>query len=401
MARLLRSPRAIRIALAGALLAVSTAGAQTPAAPRTCAAPVGRNLPSGSIDGRTLAVQPFAHLFKSLDDRELDVRAFLLLKDCNVILERYKEGLTRDHNHAVYSVTKSVVSTLVGIQLGDGRLAGIDLPVSRIMSRPLAIRDAQWERASTLTLRNVMNMASGLGYAHNPTHHPIYDLRTDRFIFALSLEPAARPGERFNYSDADASITGTVVASVAGEDLYAFARRALFDPLQMFNHDWWFRDPAERLPGGWGLRLRPMDMLKLGQLYIQKGVWNNRKVFAANYPAQAWAPGVSPHYGLHWWIAQSQGRGKADHYAAIGHKGQRIYVFPDPGIVAAVVASLPPDEEQYLASATLAAIRESVAQGGARDSSETARNELRQLLHSGFRGVTRVRQSAQDSPKSR
>jgi CubicO group peptidase (beta-lactamase class C family) len=387
------------MALAGALLAASAAGAQTPAAPRTCAAPVGRDLPSGPIDPRTLAVQPFAHLFKSLDERALDVRAFLLLKDCTVVLERYKDGLTRDHNHAVYSVTKSVVSTLVGIQLGDGRLAGIDLPVSRIMSRPLAARDAHWERASTLTLRNVMNMASGLAYAHNPTQHPIYALGTDRFIFALSLEPAARPGKRFNYSDADASITGAVVASVAGEDLYAFARRALFDPLQMYNHDWWFRDAAGRFPGGWGLRLRPMDMLKLGQLYMQKGVWNDRKVFAANYPAQAWAPGVSLRYGLHWWIGQSPGSGRADHYAAIGLKGQRIYVFPDLGIVAAVVASLPADEERYLASATVAAIRESAVQTDPSDSGDPARNELRPPLRSGFRGVTRVRQSSQDRPR--
>jgi len=328
------------------------------------------------------------------------VRAFLLLKDCTVVLERYKGGLTRDHNHAVYSVTKSVVSTLVGIQLSDGRLAGLDLPISRIVSRPLAARDVQWARASTLTLRNAMNMASGLAYAHNPAQHPIYALGTDRFIYALSLEPAAKPGQQFNYSDADASITGAVVASVAGEDLYAFARRALFDPLQMYNHDWWFRDAAGRFPGGWGLRMRPMDMLKLGQLYIQKGIWNQHNVFDPSYPAQAWAPGVSPRYGLHWWIAQAKGRGEVDHYAAIGFKGQRIYVFPSFGIVAAVVSSLPAEEEQYLASATLTAIRESVAGAGEGNSPDAARKELSQLVRSGFRGVTRVRQSTQDSPRS-
>jgi CubicO group peptidase (beta-lactamase class C family) len=142
-----------------------------------------------------------------------------------------------------------------------------------------------------------------------------------------------------------------------------------------------------------------MDMLKLGQLYMQKGVWNNRKVFAANYPAQAWAPGVSPRYGLHWWIGQSPGSGRADHYAAIGLKGQRIYVFPDLGIVAAVVASLPADEERYLASATVAAIRESAVQTDPSDSGDPARNELRPPLRSGFRGVTRVRQSSQDRPR--
>jgi CubicO group peptidase (beta-lactamase class C family) len=396
----MRSHRAFRMALAGALLAASAAGAQAPAGPRTCAAPVGRDLPWGPIDPRTLAVQPFVRLFRTLDDRGLDVRAFLLLKDCTVVLERYKGGLRRDHNHAVYSVTKSVVSTLVGIQLGDGRLAGLDLPIDRIVSRPPAIRDAYWERTSTITLRNVMNMASGFAYVHSPTDHPIYAFGIDRFKFALSQEIAAKPGERFNYSDADASITGAVAASVAREDLYAFARRALFDPLQMFNHDWWFRDAAGRLPGGWGLRLRPMDMLKLGQLYLQKGAWNNRKVFDPDYPAHAWAPGVAPRYGLHWWIGQANRSGEVDYYAAIGLKGQRIYVFPSLGIVAAIVASLPAEEEQHLAAATLTAIRESVAQADAGDSGGLARNELQQLVRAGFRGVTRVRQSHQDSPRS-
>jgi len=345
-----------------------------------------------------MAAEPFVRLLKSFDEQKLDIRAFLLLKDCVVVLERYKEGLTRDHNHALYSATKSIVSTLVGVELNDGRLAGIDLPVSRIMSRPSGTRELDWERASTLTLRNVMNMASGFAYVHNPSFSPLYDTRTNGFNYALSQEIAARPGERFNYSDADASVTGAVVASVAGEDLYAFARRALFDPLQMSNHDWWFRDSAGRYPGGWGLRMRPMDMIKVGQLYIQNGVWNNHKVFGPGYPALAWARGVSPRYGLHWWIGASNNGGDVDYYAAIGFKGQRIYVFPSLGIVAAIVASLPTVEERQLDSAVLAAIRTSVSQAGAAAAGDESRSKLSQLVRSGFRGVTRVRQSDQDWP---
>jgi CubicO group peptidase (beta-lactamase class C family) len=202
------------------------------------------------------------------------------------------------------------------------------------MSRP---SDGTLIGSVNLTLRNVMNMASGFAYAHNPSVSPLYDTRTNGFNYALSQQIAAKPGERFNYSDADASITGAVVASVAGEDLYAFARRALFDPLQMFNHDWWLRDAAGRYPGGWGLRMRPMDMLKVGQLYIQNGAWNNYKVFHPGYPALAWAKGVSPRYGLHWWIGLPDKTGRSDYFAAEGFKGQRIYVFPSLGIVAAIV----------------------------------------------------------------
>lgn len=345
-----------------------------------------------------MAAEPFVRLLKSFDEQKLDIRAFLILKDCVVVLERYKEGLTRDHNHAMYSVTKSIVSTLVGIQLDGGRLAGLDLPVSRIMSRPSGIRDSDWERAATLTLRNVMNMASGFAYAHNPSVSPLYDTRTDGFSYALSLQIAAKPGQRFNYSDADASVTGAVVASVAGEDLYAFARRALFDPLQMFNHDWWLRDSAGRYPVGWGLRMRPMDMLKVGQLYIQNGTWNNNRVFHPGYPALAWAKGVSSRYGLHWWIGVPDKSGRSDHYTAEGFKGQRIYVFPTLGIVAAIASSLTAAEQQQLDSGTLVAIRASVRQAGGAAGDE-AKMELSQLVGSGFHGVTRVRQSDQDVPK--
>jgi CubicO group peptidase (beta-lactamase class C family) len=145
--------------------------------------------------------------------------------------------------------------------------------------------------------------------------------------------------------------------------------------------------------------MRPMDMLKVGQLYIQSGVWNNYKVFGPGYPALAWARGVSPRYGLHWWIGASNKSGDVDHYAAIGFKGQRIYVFPSPGIVAVIVASLPTVEERQLDSAILSAIRTSVSATAAAAGDES-RSRLSQLVRSGFRGVTRVRQSDQDWPNS-
>jgi CubicO group peptidase (beta-lactamase class C family) len=168
----------------------------------------------------------------------------------------------------------------------------------------------------------------------------------------------------------------------------------------MFNHDWWFRDAAGRYLGGWGLRLRPMDMLKLGQLYIQKGVWNERQVFDARYPAMATTPGASSRYGLHWWIALPSGNTAPDFFAAIGFKGQRLYVFPDLGIVVAIVSSLTGDEETQLTVATLEAIRASVPRFWARSASDAVRAELSQLVQSGFRGVKRVRQSSQDVPKA-
>jgi CubicO group peptidase (beta-lactamase class C family) len=267
------------------------------------------------------------------------------------------------------------------------------------MKRPEGIKDAQWERASTLTLRNVMNMASGFKYVHSPTFSPLYDTRTDRFAYALSQDVAAKPGERFNYSDADVSITGAVAASAAGDTLYAYARKALFDPLRMANYEWWSRDAAGRYPGGWGLHLRPMDMLKVGQLYVQKGVWNGQQIFAPEYPSLAWARGASSEYGLHWWIGRPERAAGVEHYAAIGLKGQRIYVYPSRGVVIAIVASLTGDEERKLASATLAAVLQSVTKADGTEASGEVKAQFAELVRSGFQGVTHVSQSPQDTPK--
>lgn len=256
--------------------------------------------------------------------------------------------------------------------------------------------DAQWERASTISLKNVMNMASGFAYTHNPSSHPIYDPRIDRFAAALAQPVVHKPGAKFNCSDADASITGAVVAALAGTDLHAYAKSALLEPLRMVNYDWWFRDAAGRLPGGWGLRMRPMDMLKLGQLYLQKGRWNCRKIFDEDYDSLAWSPGPSRDYGLHWWIARDADT-RTTYYAALGHKGQRIYVFPALGVTAAVVASLPTSDERALHQAVVSAIAASTA--NAPTTADPTDAELEALVRAGFHGSTQVRQSVQDTPR--
>jgi CubicO group peptidase (beta-lactamase class C family) len=344
-----------------------------------------------------MSVGPLVAMLESVDEKGMDVRGLLLLKDCTLVLERYKSGVGRDHNHAVYSVTKSVVSTLVGVLRRDGKLPDLNSPVTTIAPRPVGVTDLAWERASMVSLKNVMNMASGFAYVHNPRLHPIYDQRINRFTTALSQDVAAKPGERFNYSDADASITGAVVAAVADADLYTYAKSELLNPLQMSNHEWWFRDVAGRPPGGWGFRMRPMDMLKLGQLYLQNGLWNGKRIFDSDYTSLAWTRGPSKAYGLHWWIGREVAGVKIEYYAAIGFKGQRIYVIPKLGVVAAVVASVPSAEERVLDTTVLNAIV--AAAKPTHEKANTGGAELDARVRRGFRGITRSPQSAQDAPR--
>src|SRR5688572_5302598 len=97
-------------------------------------------------------------------------------------------------------------------------------------------------------------MASGLEYHEDPYSHPIYGV-ADRLQFALGPALVHEPGQRYNYSNGDASIADAVVAAAAGTDLLSYGSEVLFAPLGFKNVEWWFRDKAGRYPGGWGLRL--------------------------------------------------------------------------------------------------------------------------------------------------
>ena len=107
-------------------------------------------------------------------------------------------------------------------------------------------------------------------------------------------------------------------------------------------------DKAGRYPGGWGLRLRAVDMAKLGQLYLQKGRWQDKTIIDANFIKDAWRPSrAASHYGLFWWRwAQEDPRIGPVHFAN-GIKGQRIYVVPKHGIIIAVSANISDADEAY------------------------------------------------------
>jgi CubicO group peptidase (beta-lactamase class C family) len=365
-----------------------------------CQGDVGKDFVSANLQQSGLNIEPLVELLGAFDQQQNDIRSLLILKDCKLVLERYKEGVTREHNHAIYSVTKSLMSTLVGVLEHKGKLKSVDVKINEVLDKSWRLSDEDWARLSPITLRNVLNMASGYSYTHNvsPTPVPeIYLTATDRLVYSLKQPTFAEPGKRFNYSDADASIAGAVVAKLADQNVYDFAKDSLFKPLKMTGHDWEFRDSAWRYPGGWGARLRPMDMAKLGQLYLQKGQWNGQTIFQPEYVSKAWGKGVSPWYGLFWWIGNPSASEGIAFFYADGHKGQRIIVFPENDVVVVMTATLPGGENAMVFRSMTQSIAKSLKQTPTAGVNSVDR--LQALEKQGFKGVTRTSLQAQDTPR--
>lgn len=290
-----------------------------------------------------------ADAIKSLREKDRDIHGLVVLRNCRMVVEHYAAGVTRDHNHAVYSVTKSVLATLAGALLRSGKLSSLDTPVADIVAASTKLDADKLEKARRIRIRDVMSMASGLEYRSNPASHPIYGA-ADRFQFALGPPFVGEPGRRFNYSDGDASIAGAAVAAAAGKDLLGYGNDVLFGPLGFRNVEWEFRDKAGRYPGGWGLRLRAVDMAKFGQLYLQNGRWQDQTIIDAGFVADAWRPSAAaPQYGLFWWRWVREDPRVGPVHFANGFKGQRIYVVPKHGIVIAVSANVAGADAAYAA----------------------------------------------------
>jgi CubicO group peptidase (beta-lactamase class C family) len=342
-----------------------------------------------------------AETIKSLRGKDRDVHALVVLRNCKVVVELYAENVTRDHNHALYSVTKSILATLIGVLLKSGKLSSLDVSVADIVAASTKLEADQLEKARRIRLRHVMSMASGLEHHEDPYNHPIYGA-ADRLQFALGPMLVHEPGKRYNYSNGDASIADAVVAAAAGKDLLDYGNEVLFRPLGFKNVEWWFRDKTGRYPGGWGLRLRAVDMAKFGQLYLQNGRWQDKTIIDAGFVKSAWMPSpVASHYGLFWWRwVQEDPRIGSVHFAN-GVKGQRIYVLPKHGIIIAVSANISDADTQEAYPALIRAVVSAVQSNGPINQSTSDANRLAEQLRLPFSGKpgNPVSKSGQDVPQ--
>ena len=339
-----------------------------------------------------------ADAVKALRGKDRDIHALVVLRSCKMVLELYADNVTREHNHALYSVTKSVLATLFGVLLKSGKVSSLELPVADVVTATAGFDADKLEKARRIRIKHVMSMSSGLAYQNDPAAHPIYSA-ADRYQFALGPALVHEPGQHFNYSDGDSSIAGAVVAAAAGKDILSYGNDVLFGPLGFKNVEWRFRDKAGRYPGGWGLRLRAVDMAKLGQLYLQNGRWQDKTIIDAQFIKDAWKPSrTASHYGLFWWRWVPENPETGPVHFANGFKGQRIYVLPKHGIVIAVSASVTGSDVGQAYNTLVRTVVSAVQSNGPINRSAADANRLAEQLRQPFLGKPGTPVSAQDTP---
>lgn len=294
------------------------------------------------------------------------VRALLVARHGRLAFERYAAGHGPESLFDVRSVTKSVVSLLTGIALGEGRLPSLDASIATSL-RPLWQVD---EEDATVTLRHLVTMTSG--YAWDESTAAGYNqwiTSADPVQYLLDRPRSGPAGTRWSYNSAGVHVLGVAVERTLGTPLADYARDKLFTPLGIVDAAW------EPMPGGFvnggsGLDLRARDLLKLGQLVLQRGrsgeaaVVPEAWIAESTRPTFAWrrpqGPLPSVGYGALWWVADPEPAAAF----AWGYGGQFVYVEPALDLVVVTTTEwrgLTEISPEQLANEMLAVISEIAA----------------------------------------
>jgi CubicO group peptidase (beta-lactamase class C family) len=260
-------------------------------------------------------------------------RSLLVARRGRLAFERYFAGAGADTALDVRSVTKSVVSALTGIALRDHVLPGLDTPIAPYLDPPYRFHPSD----TGITVRHLLTMTSGYDWDDDRDYNP-WVLSDDRVQFLLDRPRAAPPGERFTYDSAAVHVLGVVLQRAAGLPLPQYASEQLFGPLAAEGVAWEVLDRGT-VNGGSGIDLRGRDLLKLGQLYLQRGFSADRSVVPADWVSATTAPQFgwrddygAQHrvtYGMLWWVSDETPAA----YFAWGYGGQFVYVVPSRDLV--------------------------------------------------------------------
>ncbi len=330
------------------VLCVGWAGitpAQEPSKPAN--PPPGLNWPTAVPQSTGISPSQLQKLEIAVSSGEFKkIGSVVLARHGKLVYEKYFDGdasTLRDTR----SATKSITDALVGIAIDEKKLRGVDARVLALLPEHARRMQNPDPRKETITVEDFLTMSSPLecddwNDASRGNEERMY-LVEDWAQFILDLpirgrmhlgehEEPPKYGRYFSYCTGGAFVLSEVLEKVTGERTDRYAQRKLFDPLGISDAEWVF-SPLNIPQTGGGLRLTSRDLLKIGQLYLDGGVWQSKRLISEGWIRASTRPHAQiddqTEYGYFWWLKtfQSGGKGYAGYFMS-GNGGNKVVVLP-------------------------------------------------------------------------
>jgi CubicO group peptidase (beta-lactamase class C family) len=272
-----------------------------------------------------------------------ELHGFVFVRHGKIIADAWSKPYADSLKHTMYSASKSFTSTAIGFAVSERKLTVNDKVISFF---PDDLPPNPGAFLQSLTVKHLLTMS--VGHPNDPTGAIIPKSGWVKSFLATPITDT--PGTKFLYNSMATFMLSAIIQKVTGEKVIDYLEPRLFKPLGITNKDW-ETNPEGINVGGWGLRIRTMDMAKLGQLFLQKGKWNGKQVLPASWVEEAstahmiqdrsatqeqrsnsdWLQG----YGYQFW------RSRHNSFRADGAFGQYILIFPELDAVIAITSETP------------------------------------------------------------
>ena len=298
-------------------------------------------------DGKVAYERYYGRDYGSIYDVEASTPGPLVVRDptgpYNYFNSWWHPYFQKGKLHTMQSVTKSVVSAVIGIAVGRGEFPDLDTPVLEFFE-PGSVANVD-EKKRRMTIRHLLTMTTGLDWNEDyPYNDPrntfaIMAVEPDWVQYTMDRPMSVEPGESFQYNSGATLILGHVFNKATGVDLEEYAVRHLFEPLGIDNYHW-KRTPFGLTDAQEGLFVSTRDIAKIAYLFLRQGQWEDKQVVPAAWVSESVAPFVSVdddrsiEYGYKWWLVRYEYQGEERvAFAGFGFGGQYPIVIPELDLV--------------------------------------------------------------------
>ena len=268
---------------------------------------------------------------KVLND-ERKTKSFLVIKNDSILFEKYYDGHKQTDISNSFSVAKSIVTSMMGKAIMEGKIKGLDQPVSDYFE------EYKNGLASELTVGDLASMSSGMKW--NEKYYSVINITSESYFtddlrsVILGQEIENKPGKGFRYSSGDTQLLAMIIEKATGTSLSNYLSQKFWDPMGAENLALWQIDSEESgmEKAYCCIAATARDFARFGKLYIDKGKWGDTEILDSSFVELSLNPVFddSPFYGYGWWLYEFEGKKV---FTMNGHRGQFVISFPDENII--------------------------------------------------------------------
>lgn len=293
----------------------------------------------GSLTNDYFNLKLLDSMISRIHDHEFgNIHSVLIARNGELVFEVYFDGFYINDLHSLQSCTKSIGSLLTGIAIDKGFVNNIDQKVIDFFPDYIQNIDQNW---TEVRLKDLLTMTMGISW-DKKLHDNIYMHSNDVVRTTLNQKFIESQEKKFEYRNPQADLLSAILIKATGNSVQDFSSEYLFDPLGISYFNWDnYRDNNYPLMSG-SLGLRPRDMLKIGQMVLDQGVYGGKQIISSDWIQESTSfkikTGQTFDYGYLWWLGESNSKDNIKVIFAMGIAGQYIVIIPDLSTVVVTTA---------------------------------------------------------------